>query len=242
MKKIGLIVLALVLALGTVGVGYAMWQDTIYIDGNVETGSLGINVVYVSGCIVYKIVDTGEIAFYYWVDDVNGNEVTHVGTKPDGTANNLEVATGTSKIMADDVVAMNFTNAFPTKYQGGASGLYADIIAHYDGTIPGHVTYVFWTEDAITQWLWDNGFIDLYVFETVVTVNDDGTIDYTIDDLIAPRQTIQMHFCDYIKINVYIDLPQPEELIKLGAPYTQEDFMGQTLGFQIRVNATQWNE
>jgi len=38
MKKIGLLCLAIVLALGALGVGYAAWTDTIYIDGTVTTG------------------------------------------------------------------------------------------------------------------------------------------------------------------------------------------------------------
>ena len=42
MKKIGLLSLALVLALGTLGVGYAMWFDTLEIDGTISTGSLEI--------------------------------------------------------------------------------------------------------------------------------------------------------------------------------------------------------
>ncbi|MCD6391228.1 MAG: hypothetical protein J7L92_04475 [Dehalococcoidia bacterium] len=40
MKKIGLLCLALVLALGTIGVGYAMWFDTVTIEGTVDTASL----------------------------------------------------------------------------------------------------------------------------------------------------------------------------------------------------------
>ncbi len=42
MKKIGLLCLALVLALGTLGVAYAMWYDTLTIDGTISTGSLEI--------------------------------------------------------------------------------------------------------------------------------------------------------------------------------------------------------
>jgi len=42
MKKIGLLCLALVLALGALGVGYASWTDTIFIDGSVTTGSVCI--------------------------------------------------------------------------------------------------------------------------------------------------------------------------------------------------------
>jgi hypothetical protein len=40
MKKIGLLCLALVLALGSLGVGYAMWYQTVYIHGDVTTGNL----------------------------------------------------------------------------------------------------------------------------------------------------------------------------------------------------------
>jgi len=40
MKKFGLLCLALVLALGALGVGYAAWTDTIYIDGTVNTGKV----------------------------------------------------------------------------------------------------------------------------------------------------------------------------------------------------------
>ena len=41
MKKIALISLALVLALGTLGIAGALWSDWLYIDGYVETGYIG---------------------------------------------------------------------------------------------------------------------------------------------------------------------------------------------------------
>ena len=41
MKKIALLCLALVLALGTLGVAGALWSDWLYIDGYVETGNIG---------------------------------------------------------------------------------------------------------------------------------------------------------------------------------------------------------
>ena len=44
MRKIGLLSLALVLALGSIGVGYAAWTQTLYIEGTVETGSVCIDV------------------------------------------------------------------------------------------------------------------------------------------------------------------------------------------------------
>jgi hypothetical protein len=44
MKKIGFLALALVLALGALGVGYALWQDTVTITGEVNTGNLILGV------------------------------------------------------------------------------------------------------------------------------------------------------------------------------------------------------
>jgi len=45
MKKIGLLCLALVLALGTLGVGYAMWSDEVIIEGTVDTATLRLGIV-----------------------------------------------------------------------------------------------------------------------------------------------------------------------------------------------------
>ena len=42
MKKIALLCLALVLALGTLGVGLALWSETLYIDGTIYTGELDV--------------------------------------------------------------------------------------------------------------------------------------------------------------------------------------------------------
>jgi len=44
MKKFGILCLALVIALGALGVGYAAWTDTIFISGTVNTGSLCFSV------------------------------------------------------------------------------------------------------------------------------------------------------------------------------------------------------
>jgi hypothetical protein len=44
-KKIGIICLTLVLALGSLGIGYAHWSDTLYIEGTVETGQVLVGFV-----------------------------------------------------------------------------------------------------------------------------------------------------------------------------------------------------
>ena len=48
MKKIVLICMALVLALGGLGVGYAAWTDTVYIEQTVETGTVSIGFSKIS--------------------------------------------------------------------------------------------------------------------------------------------------------------------------------------------------
>jgi len=44
MKKMVILCLTLVLALGSLGIGYAAWTDTVYIDGTVETGKVCVGL------------------------------------------------------------------------------------------------------------------------------------------------------------------------------------------------------
>ena len=48
MKKIGLISLALVLALGSLGVGFALWSDTLYLEGTIDTGEVEVCIVSIA--------------------------------------------------------------------------------------------------------------------------------------------------------------------------------------------------
>ncbi len=60
MKKIGLLALAIVLALGALGVGYAMWYQSVDISGTVQTGTVNISVSTPTGTLVYKDLTQGE--------------------------------------------------------------------------------------------------------------------------------------------------------------------------------------
>lgn len=42
MKKLSIISLVLVVAIGLMGVGYALWSDVLYLDTTVHTGSIGL--------------------------------------------------------------------------------------------------------------------------------------------------------------------------------------------------------
>ena len=61
MKKFGLLCLALVLALGTLGVGYAMWYEDLYINGTVNTGEV-YGYWSFCGCFDIESKDVGAIS------------------------------------------------------------------------------------------------------------------------------------------------------------------------------------
>jgi len=264
MKKLGFIVMALVLALGTVGVGYAMWQDDIVIIGEVQTGSLGIDVEYVSGVDAYKNLDTNQLVMSYWVRECDNETVLRRDGGPAYNPLNpdhLMVGNATASCTGDDEVTMTYTNIFPTVYQGGANGFYCDIIALYTGTIPAHVHWD-WQVDNATQpemaWLFENGYIDIYAFNTTTTrYASYPYLYYTVPLGTHPELTVvQLHDGDEIKLNVYIDLPQCDELMaggkylykwpygpKKDSPIMCEDFMGlMNASFMIKIHATQFNE
>jgi len=61
MKKFGLLCLALVLALGSLGVGFALWSETLYIDGVVYTGEVDAEWTF-CGCFDIESKDVGTIS------------------------------------------------------------------------------------------------------------------------------------------------------------------------------------
>jgi hypothetical protein len=73
MKKIGLLSLAIVLALGALGVGYASWTDTIFIDGTVTTGDFCLSIEdgtyaeVITGCDPTPFADYPDRNWAGWV-------------------------------------------------------------------------------------------------------------------------------------------------------------------------------
>jgi hypothetical protein len=251
-KKIGLLALALVLALGALGVGYAMWTDTITIHGTVETGSVDINVEYYSGTDIYKDLSSDNLTTYHWLTDAAGNLKWSSGTPydPNNADHFLVASAATSSTLdlnnepVDDEIDITFTNAFPS------DALWADFIVHYVGSVPAHVTADIAvddeTADAMLVWLWDNGYI--HIWGCMVDIDDyydEGAQEQVWDlSFTGPvTEPLQMHNCDYVKVWLEIDLPQDDELAQIeGCNFTQEDFMSKTWHFTAHIYATQWNE
>lgn len=215
MRKIGLLCLALVLALGALGVGYASWIDTITIQGTVNTGSVDINVEYYSGTDIYKDLDNEAMVTVRWVKNAAGTVVWSSGNPPkDGL---LVAWAAAAPGPADDTVVVTYNNTFPT------SELKADIIVHYVGSVPAMVTANITSAD---QWL-----IDLW------NAGKAGAYGALVDmengfEFIAPivELPIQMHYCDYAKVWLWLNLPQDDKLMDLSGNFT------------ATITAIQWNE
>ena len=219
MKKLGLISLALVLALGALGVGYAAWTDTITIEGTVNTGSVDINVEYFSGTDVYKDLDTDEMVWVFWVKDREGGVVNQEGKAPD---NGLLVAwAAAAPGQEDDTVIVTFNNAFPC---GGRNPLFADFIVHYEGSVPAKVFAEIESDDEWLVELWDTGYAG--AMGSIIEPSADG-FDFveTIEEL-----PIQMHYCDYAWVGLWLDIPQ------------EDRFMGLSGSFTAKITAIQWNK
>jgi predicted ribosomally synthesized peptide with SipW-like signal peptide len=129
-KKIGLLVLVLVIALGSLGVAYARWSDTVTISGPVTTGKVEI-------CIEYEL-----ILDMFPPIDVNGDGIIDYmfppfdWTVPDGFAGpptllDKNVSWGESVVSPDgklDTVTLH--NTYPCNFNN------INFYVYNCGTIP----------------------------------------------------------------------------------------------------------
>jgi hypothetical protein len=201
MKKIGLLILALVLALGTVGVGYAMWSDTVYIDGTVSTGCVDIEITSVSGTWVYKNIDTGAIVY-------SATEITDLDLDDlvgDETPNELMLV---AKAVAEEVdnyaeedeeIFITLDNIFPTidwdetALEWVDHPLIADVLFTYPCEVPAHVIWDVFTGAECLD-------LECLVFNW--TVKDAaGAVVYTGTDV----GSIQLHLNYTLYLEVYFN-------------------------------------
>jgi len=215
MKKIGLLCLALVLSLGALGVGFAMWQDTVTIEGTVNTGSVDLDIEELSSTWVYKVPDEDpEIVVNHAV--IPG---IHATVDLNAPVNGILVASATADIVsltdyADNIVTMTFTNIFPTD-----EPIVADVVLHYTGSIPVHVALTETVDPEIEAYLVQQWLVSVDGGETWVETN---------------MEDIQLHNCNRVKLNVYLD---PVLLQKAG-----KDAQGLSGTFTKTITVYQWNE
>jgi predicted ribosomally synthesized peptide with SipW-like signal peptide len=214
MRRIGLLTLALVLALGSLGVAYAAWTDTITIEGSINTGNVDLNVVDYSGTWIYKNLTTDELVnIHGWMDDM-----------PAEDPNMLLVASATSAAgPEDDSVVIAFNNVFPCQW------LTADFLLRYDGSIPVKL----WAEIVEGSVIGDQALIDSLDVEFIAYklpkefVLGDNPHEY---DLVPVDIGVQMHDGDFLLVAMRIHLPQNNELMNMKGE------------FAAKIVAVQWNQ
>ena len=216
MRKIGLLSLALVLALGTLGIAYAAWTDEVTIQGTVNTGSVDLNVVDYSGTWVVKPYDTHLSEYYHgWLAD-----------KPDPAVGEIVAWAEARPGTADEAdIVIEFKNIFPCQW------FKADFLLHYDGSIPARL-YADITpgtggnETTLAQYV----TIKAWKLEGYVHDQDQGSIHQWLIDENLVDIGVQLHNCDYILVKMIIHLPQDNALMGLEGSFT------------ARIQAIQWNK
>ena len=224
MKRMGLLAMALVLALGIMGIGYAMWSDTVSISGNVTTGSVDIDIDDTSDTYVYKVVQAypshavGEM--------VCSNTTQNLNPDGDNVTNLLLVASAVTVDKSNpngdvDEVTMTFTNIFPTD---NTCLIKADVLMHYLGTIPAHVVM------SDPDWSGGTDNLSEYLEMEWRYSEDDGTTWAVICD----PELLQLHECDLLWLDVWFN---PDLLQSNGI--AAQGLSGQ---FSFTLMAHQWNE
>ncbi len=186
MKKIGLLSLALVLALGALGVGYAAWTDQVTIEGTVTTGSVELDVQRYSGTYVWK--DNGEtVVWTGWMCE-------------------LEEWAGAEELDIEDAIGYAYAEKGP---DNGADVVIvyhnifpcidwtANVELHYAGQTPAYVSADIDTADEWLMRLWDEGYV---------------TYSATLDGETITDAPVQVHYCDVIEVALTIYIPQEDEL------------------------------
>lgn len=230
LKRIGVLALALVIALGALGVAYAAWTDSVYIGGTVNTGTLDIDISGVSSTFVYKVPgapDTGfgpetVVHYVYGATDleppVGGTLISSAVTVADNTPD-------------ADLATMTFSGLFPD------IDFIADLELEYLGTIPAKVQvaeiYADDPGDTKLAALWTLGKVTKgdpirygAWIDGELSVNDGYDWTY-IDDPLG----LQLHKYDLVHVTLHVNLPEEEQFQNLV-----------NLGFTGIVTVIQWNE
>ena len=190
MKRIGLLCLALVLALGTLGVGYAMWSDEVTIEGTVDTGTLRLGIIKAEVTLYQdKDVATASLTF-------EGEIAPWCGTFPPE-----------AEPFAYEKLVVALNNTFPC--------LTVDIEFYVGnvGTIPIHITGLNMTDPSgeLTV-VWENppgsaGNAKGYFYRTGGHPVEDRVIIFEIINLVCS----QLHRCDSDKADLIFHVEQPAE-------------------------------
>jgi len=224
MKKMVLVCLALVLALGGLGVGYAAWTDTVTISGPVQTGSVNLSFGNVApieppGVTEYHIVNSDLVEGEYEGKNVGETTAYYTDEEWHGAKKGYET------------LVITVDNAYPGYIVGITFRL------HNIGTVPINVTeYVVTGEKQdldgtpICPIVFTHTNYVGYLFEDY---NDNGVQDEGENEVINMEITnalpFQLEPCNSDKREIDLHFKQP---LQQGKKYV----------FTVKINAEQWAE
>jgi hypothetical protein len=222
MKKIGLLCLALVLALGALGVGYASWTDQIAIFGTVETGEVCIEFT-----CPWSQTDSSNAPPPYLGAPASDRDWN---ATQEGSEFNLGVVQ-TEKNVGWTVVdcsgeppvktaSLSFYNVYPCYFNHIGLGI------HNCGNIPIKIDHVNFLDasGAVLGTLYDEGYLSFDL-----SGNDVDDFEVIWGDNFGD----QLDPCKSHSIDFWVHVMQDEE-IDFSVPHT--------FTFYIEVVAVQWNE
>jgi len=193
-NKIATIFVASLFALSTLGVAYAAWTDTIYINGSVTTGTLEAEF----GVMPPTIFDPFGPPPIFPTTTPDWNCDPNLGfNAPDHPhVVDKNVGSGETHVVDHDTLELNIYNAYPGYYN------HLDFWVHCLGTIPLKTDHVVVRNaaGAIVATITDNV---LYEFD----INGDGYNDMQIwwgDDF-----GTQLHYCEQTDISFGFCFLQP---------------------------------
>jgi len=215
MKKIGLLCLALVLALGTLGVGYAMWSDEVIIEGTVDTGTLRLGIWR---AVVERIEQEQDVP--------QEKDVATVDLSFEGPILEKEFAGfGTKMAYEKLVVALN--NTYPC--------LIVDVGFYFAcvGSIPVHISAITISDPSgYLTWVWEvqpQPTVSPFYghFYRTGDLEEEPVINITIGGGLQICQ--QLHWCNWSKADLIIHVKQTAE-------------QDHEYNFEVKVIGEQWAE
>lgn len=218
MKKVGLLFLVLVLALGALGIGYAKWSDTVEIVGTVNTGTMSLGIRDIS------VLDQGPDPQMCPGHNEEEKDVAFHESLNDGKYVCTKVI---DKVNVDfyESVTENITNAYPW-YKSGTT-----LWVGHCGTIPVKVEDIDLKVTSGNAALLDYLVIGDWELDLDGVVFDSGC---GCASLKAALWGYQLHGCHYLSVT--FEFYFVEEVGKVLMPQNAN------VSFTITVTASQWNE
>jgi len=225
--KLAVLFIITAMALAGIGAGYSAWFDTITIEGEVSTGSVGWHFSDVSETFVYKIHDLPDPINPDWGSEIF---VDYASTPFSDIVMMYEpylveeIASATVVLQDDHHAIVTYTNLFP------CINFEADVWIDYTGTVPGKLNSItfndFWASDDTETSYGDEVLIDQDTTLEVLVYDENEDLVSVPDDYLG----LQLHEGYRIHIILTVHLEQNNDLMNLNGD------------FEVSAEVVQWNE